>query len=149
MVSVASWCQLQELRLRLLEIAASSKSKSSTAEGAAMALSCISRFQQALGGPCVYFMRMVLAQPRSQQLLQTVLRCSSRTATDAVADVLARLRQDPKAESLDIAAVPPDVARLLVAGSDGLLHMMQAADPAQVSLATMMQVRLGCLAIGV
>jgi hypothetical protein len=74
MAAAAGWCQLQELLLRLLQIATSKRHRRSTAEAAALALSSIysSNFQSYYCDTprAARWVHDMMAEPCSQQLLQ-------------------------------------------------------------------------------
>jgi hypothetical protein len=78
--------QLQELLLRLLQLAAVRNSSSITAEGAAVALHCLFHTT----GPHSCYVAFVLAQPRSRELLQLACRSSSSVVQAAAAATLRR-----------------------------------------------------------
>jgi hypothetical protein len=102
MAAHANIDQLQELLLRLLQLAAGRQS-SSVAEGAAVALHCL--FYTA--GPHTCYVGAILAQPRSQELLQAACRnSSSSSCVQAVAaDMRSREVDDLLLPALQ---APPD-----------------------------------------
>jgi hypothetical protein len=112
MAATASWSQLQELLLRLLQIATSRRYQCSTIEKAALALSSISHKVENLGDRCHYNIHTILAQPRSQELLQAAISGDNRTVRDAAADVLSWLWTQVTAQPYGVAAVPSYAAAL-------------------------------------
>jgi hypothetical protein len=76
MSAAANIDQLQELLLRLLQLAAG-RNSSSLAEGAAVALHCLSYH----AGPHTCYVGAILTQPRSQELLLAACRKSSSTSS--------------------------------------------------------------------
>jgi hypothetical protein len=114
MAAVAGWCQLQELLLRLLQIATSRRHQRSTAEGAALAHSSITAWKRyEVQVECN--IQMILAQPRSQELLLIALSRNNRIKSDAAADVLAWLWMGITADPYGAAAVPSYAAALRAA----------------------------------
>jgi hypothetical protein len=89
--SAANIDQLQELLLRLLQLAAGRNHSSITAEGAAVALHCL--FHAA--GPHICHVGAILAQPRSRELMLAACRNSSSGVVRAVAaGILSTPRDD-------------------------------------------------------
>jgi hypothetical protein len=82
--------QLQELLLRLLQLAAGRNSSSSVAEGAAVALHCL--FHTA--GPHTCYVGAILAQPRSRLLLLDAVRSSSSVVRAVAWGILSRPKDD-------------------------------------------------------
>jgi hypothetical protein len=76
--------QLQELLLRLLQLAAGRNSSSVTAEGAAVALQSLSQ----TAGPHTCYVGAILAQPRSEELLVAACRNSSSVVQAVAAGLL-------------------------------------------------------------